>query len=87
MNAMGKEYMAKRIVAAIKHTLKVHNKKPISMKWKEDPSKESQGLGEAKNGGGKGREPIENQNDIVSVENNNSQREEYETAMKASRRC
>jgi hypothetical protein len=28
--------------------LKVCKKKPISMKWKEDPSKENQGLGEAK---------------------------------------
>jgi formate hydrogenlyase subunit 6/NADH:ubiquinone oxidoreductase subunit I len=40
MNAMGKELIAKRIVVAIKLTLKVHNKKPISMKWKEDPSKD-----------------------------------------------
>jgi hypothetical protein len=28
------------------------------MKWKEDPSKENQGLGEAKNGVGEGRYPI-----------------------------
>jgi hypothetical protein len=40
--------MAKRIAAAIKHTLKVCKKTPISMKWREDPSKENQGLGEAK---------------------------------------
>jgi hypothetical protein len=55
--------------------------------WKEDPSKENQGLGEAKNGVGEGRYPIENQNESVSVENNNSGREEDETAAKASRKC
>jgi len=49
MNAMVKELMAERIVTAIKRTLKVHKKKPISIEWKEDPSKESQGLVEAKN--------------------------------------
>jgi len=49
MNAMGKELMAERIVAAIKRTLKVRKKKPISIEWKEGPSKESQGLEEAKN--------------------------------------
>jgi hypothetical protein len=42
MNAKGKELMEKRIAAAIKHTLKVCKKTPISMKWKEDPSKESE---------------------------------------------
>ena len=57
------------------------------MKWKEDPSKGNQGFGEAKNGVGKGRDLIENQNNSVSVENNNSRRDEDETAMKASRRC
>ena len=57
------------------------------MKWKEDPSKDNQGLGEAKNGVGEGRDTIKNQNDSVSVENNNNRREENETAMKASRRC
>ena len=44
MNAKGKELMAKRISAAIKHTLMVCQKTPISMKWKEDISKENQGL-------------------------------------------
>ena len=87
MNAKGKEWMAKRIAVAIKHTFKVCKKTPINMKWKEDPSKENQGLGEAKNGVGEGRDPIKNQNDSVSVENNNSRREEDETAVKASRRC
>jgi hypothetical protein len=86
MNAKGKELMAKRIKAAIKHTLKICEKTPICMKWKEDSSKENQSLEEAKNGVGEGREPIENQSDSVSVENNNSKREEDETAMKASRR-
>ena len=46
MNAKGKELMAKRIASAIRHILKVCKKTPISMKWKEDPSKENQGLGE-----------------------------------------
>jgi hypothetical protein len=87
VNAKRKELMAKRITAAVKHTIKVFEKTPIDMKWKEDPTKENKGLGEAKNGVGEGRDPIENQNDIVSVENNNSRREEDETAMKASRRC
>jgi hypothetical protein len=86
MNAKGEELMAKRISAAIKHTLKVCKKTPISVKWKEDPSKENQGLGEARNGVGEGRNPIENQNDSVSVKNNN-RRKEVETAMMASRRC
>jgi hypothetical protein len=57
--------MAKRIAAAIKRTLKACKKTPISMKWKEDPSKENHGLGEAKNGVGEGRVPIENQNESV----------------------
>jgi hypothetical protein len=52
MNAKGKELMAKRISAAIKRTLKVCEKTPINLKWKEDPSKENEGLGEAKNGVG-----------------------------------
>jgi hypothetical protein len=87
MNAKGKEVMAKRIAAAIKYTLKVCKKTPISMKWKEDPSKENQGLGEAKNAVGEGRDPIKNQNDSVSVKNNKSRGEEDKTAMKTSRRC
>jgi len=81
MNAKGKELLAKRIAATIKHTLKVCKKTPVNMKWKEN-----QGLGEAKNGVGEGRDPIENQNDSMSVENNNSRREDDETAMIASRR-
>jgi hypothetical protein len=85
MNAKGKELMAKRIAAAMKHILKVCKKTPISMKWKEDPSKEYQGVGDTKNGVEEERDPIENQNSSVSVENNNSRREEAETAMKASR--
>jgi len=87
MNAKGKELMAKRIVAAIRHILKVCKKTPISMKWKEDPSNENQGLGETKNEVGEERDPIKNQNDSVSVGNNNSRQEDDETAMKASRRC
>jgi len=87
MNAKGKELMAKRIAVAIKHTLKVCQKTPISMKWKEDTSKENQGLEDAKNGVGEGRDPIENQNSSVLAENNNNRREEKETAMKGSRRC
>jgi len=87
MNAKGKELMAKRKVAAIRCTLKVCKKTPISMKWKEDPSKENQGLGETKNEVGEERDPIRNQNDSVSVENINNRREEDETAMKASGRC
>ena len=85
MNAKGKEMMAKRIAAAIKRTLKVCQKTPISMKWKEDISKENQGLENTKNGVRDGRDQIENQNDSVLVENNNSRREEDETTMKASR--
>jgi len=87
MNAKGKELLAERRAATIKHTLEVCKKTPVNMKWKEDTSKENQGLGEAKNGVGEGRDPIENQNDSVSVENNNSRREDDETAMIASRRC
>ena len=48
MNAKGKDLMAKRIAAAIKRTLNVSKKTPISMKWKQDPSKENPGLGEGK---------------------------------------
>jgi hypothetical protein len=50
MNAKGKELLAKRIVATIKHTLKICKTTLVSLKWKEDPSKENQGLGEAKKG-------------------------------------
>jgi hypothetical protein len=87
MNAKGKALLAKRIAATRKHTLKLCKKTPVNMKWKEDPSKENQGLGEAKNGVGERRDPIENQNESVSVKNNNSRREEDETAMIALRRC
>ena len=75
MNAKGKELMAKKIVAAIRCTLKVYENMPISMKWKEDPSKQNQGLGEAKNEVGEERDPIKNQNDSVTVENNNNRGE------------
>jgi len=61
-NAMGKELMAKKKVKAIKHILRACKKTPISMKWKEDPSKGNQGSREAKNGVGEGRDPTENQN-------------------------
>jgi hypothetical protein len=84
-NAMAKELMARRIVAAITGTLNACKRTPISMKWKEASTKENQGLGEAKNGDGEGRDPIENHDDSVVVENNNSRREEDEKAMKASR--
>jgi hypothetical protein len=46
--------MAKRRVEDIEHTLKVCKKTPVAMKWKQDPSKDSQGPGEAKNGVGEG---------------------------------
>jgi len=87
VNANGKELMAKRIAVAIICILKVCKKTPISMKWKEDPSKENQGLGETKNEDREERDPIENQNESVSTGNNNNRREEDEAAMKASRRC
>jgi hypothetical protein len=85
MSAKGNELMAKK-AAAIKRRLKVCKETAISRKWKEDPNKEYQGLGETKNGVGEGRHPIENQNDSVSVKNDTSRREEDETATKASRR-
>jgi hypothetical protein len=66
MNARGKELMAKRKAAAIRHTLKLCKKTPISMKWKEDSSKENQGLGESKNEVGEEKEPIGNQNECLS---------------------
>jgi len=83
MTAKGKELMAKRIAVAVKPTLKLYEKTPINMKCKEDPSKENQGLGEAKNEVGEGRDPVKNQNDSISVENNDRRREENETAMEA----
>ena len=69
-----------------KHTLKACKKKTISMKWKEDPSKDNQGPGEAKNGVGEGRDPTKNQNDSVQAEYNNSRQREKETMVIASRR-
>jgi hypothetical protein len=91
MNAKGKELMGRRITAAIRHTFKLCKKTLISMKWKEDPSKENQGLGETKNEVGEERDPTKNQNGSVSAgnnnNNNNNRREEVETTMKASRRC
>jgi hypothetical protein len=86
MNAMGKELMAKRIVEAKKHILKICKKTTIGMKWKEDPSKDNQGPGEAKNGVGEGRDATENQNDSVQAEDNNSRQKEKETVGTASRR-
>ena len=56
------------------------------MKWKEDPSKDNQGPGEAKNGVGEGRDPTKNQNDSVQAEYNNSRQREKETMVIASRR-
>jgi hypothetical protein len=66
MNAKGKELLAKRIAATIKHALKVCKKTPVNMKQNEDPSKEKQGIGEAKNGVGEERDPIDDQNECVS---------------------
>jgi len=85
MNTMGKELMAKRIVEAIKRTLNVWRKKPISMKWKEDPSTENQGPGKAINEVGEARDPTENQSVSVEAEDN-SKRQENETGVKASGR-
>jgi hypothetical protein len=79
MNLRGKELMAKKIVEAIKRTLKVCNKELISMKWKGDLSTENQGPGEATSGAEEGRDPTENQNDSVQEEDNNSRRQENET--------
>jgi hypothetical protein len=87
MNARRKELMVKGLVAAIKRKLKVCERRSISMKLKEDPSKDNQGLGEAKNGIGEGKDPIENQNSSISVESNKSRKEEDKTAMKGSTRC
>jgi len=64
--------MTKRIAAPMIHTLKVCKKTPISMKWKEDPSKQHQDSGEAKNGVGKGRDSVKDQKGSVSVAKNNS---------------
>jgi hypothetical protein len=86
VNTIGKELMAKRIVETIKRTIKVCKKKPISMKWKEDPSTENQGPGEAAEGAGEGRNPTENQNDSVQADDNNSRRQENEIGLKASGR-
>jgi hypothetical protein len=86
MNTIGKELMVKRIVEAIKRTLKMCKKKPISMKWKEDLSTEHQGPGEAANGAGEGRNPTENQNDSVQTDDNNSRRQENGIGVKASGR-
>jgi len=73
-------------VETTKHTLKACKKKTISMKWKEDPSKDNQGPGEAKNGVGEGRDPTKNQNDSVQAEDNNSRQQEKKTVVTASRR-
>jgi hypothetical protein len=63
------------------------------MKWKEDPSTENQGPGEAangagegRNGAGEGRNPTENQNDSVQAVDNNSRRQENGIGVKASGR-
>jgi hypothetical protein len=52
MNAIEKELKAKKIVEAIQHTLRACKKTPISMKWKDNPSKGNQDPEEAKNGVG-----------------------------------
>jgi hypothetical protein len=85
MNAKGKELMAKRIVAAIKHTLNVCKKTPISMKWKGDPSKENQGLGKQKMKLEK--EEIQSKTRMTAFQWKKIivEGEEDETAMKASR--
>jgi len=56
------------------------------MKWKDNPSKDSQGPEEAKNGVEEGRDSTENQNDSVQAEDNNSRRQEKERVVKASSR-
>ena len=50
MNTTGKELMAKRITKAIIHTLKVREKAPIFLKWKQDTNKSKQDSGEATTG-------------------------------------
>ena len=50
MNTTGKELMAKRITKAIMHTLKVREKTPIFLKWKQDTNKSKQDSGEATTG-------------------------------------
>jgi len=52
--------MAKRIIEAIKDTLKVCKKTLIFMKWKEDTNKDKRDPGEAKNGVREGRDTTEN---------------------------
>jgi len=86
MNAMRKELMAKRIIEAIKHTLKVHKKTLIFMKWKKDTNKDKQDPGEAKIGFREGSDPTENQNDGVQAEESNSRQQEKKTVVIASRR-
>ena len=75
-NTIGKEWMAKRIVEAIKHTLQAYNKTPIIMKWKEDTNKANQRPEEARNNG---RDPTENQSDSVHKEEENMRQQEEET--------
>jgi len=74
MNAMGKELMVKRIIEAIKHSLKVCTKALIFMKWKEDTNKDKRDPGEAKNGVRERRDTTENRMIVfkqkrVTVEN------------------
>ena len=83
MNTIQKEWMAKRIVEAIKHTLKAYNKTPIIMKLKEDINKDNHGPQEARNNG---RDHTEKQSDSVQEEENNMRQEEEETGVISTRR-
>jgi len=85
MNAMGKELMAKRIIEAIKHTLKVCKRTLIFMKWKED-TKTSKTQEKLKLELGKDETPQKTRMIFVQAEESNSTQQEKETVVIASRR-
>jgi len=86
MNAMGKEFMAKRITEITKHTLKMCKKILIVMKWKEDTSKDKQDPREATPGIREERDPNENWKDNVQTEEGDNRQQESETVGIVSRR-
>ena len=86
MNATGKELMAKNIVEAIKHSLKLHKKTPIVMKWKDDGNKENQSTKDDKNAAGEEGRHAENINESIQVKEKTDRLQEEETEAITSKR-
>ena len=84
MNIMWKELLAERIAETIKRTVKVYKIKAINMKWKDDPSIETQGTRKFMDGVGEGGDSTASQNNSTQVEDGDKRRKENKGPGKAT---